>query len=155
MNNKKTGFELKIENEEIVILTELIAENIAKSNEEFSDFLNWKEESDFICINFDSEKFLELIFDEPKYYEELATVVMNVLWFMKEINDNPKAKVPVKIRDYDVENRYVYIKFNTSDDKTIRCVKLDLYDIVWGILMFKNEVLFQILYREIISAPFI
>lgn len=150
-----TGFELKTQNEEIIMLTELIANNIAKSNKEFNDFLNWKIESDFICIDFDSDKFLGLIFNEFDYYNELTKVVMNVLWFMKKINDHPNVHVPVKIRSYRIEKNYVHIKFNAPDDKTMRHVKIDLYDIVWGILMFKKEALFQIIYREIVSAPFI
>ncbi|WP_125154464.1 hypothetical protein [Clostridium rectalis] len=150
-----TGFELKTQNEEIVLFTELIANDIAKSNKEFSDFLNWKSEVDFICINFNSDKFLKLMFDNIDYYNELIKVTKNILWFMKSLNHNPSVQVPVIIKNYVIKNNYIHIKFNTHDDKTLRRVKIHLYDIVWGILMFKDKALFQIIYNEIFFAPFV
>lgn len=156
MNSENlTGFELMSENEELVMLTKMFASMVAKKDKQFNDFLNFKTESDFICIGFDSDKFLEIIFKNPDYYEKLTEVLLNVLWFMKKINNHPEVSTFIKIKSYEIRNRYMYIKFNTSDDKTIRYVKLDLYDIMWGILMFKNKALYQILYDEIIAAPFI
>ena len=153
--NKLTGFELKTENEELIMITELIANSIAKDNKEFNNFLNWKSEEDFICIDFDSDKFLEIMFSDINYFKILITVLLNVLWFMKQMNDNPKISVPVNIKSYRIENNYLHIRFDTSDDKTKRRIKINLYDIVWGILMFKNKALYQIIYDEILFAPFI
>ncbi|APR02540.1 TPA: hypothetical protein ACXDAY_002330 [Clostridium botulinum] len=150
-----TGFELKTQNEEIVLFTELIANDIAKSNKEFSDFLNWKSEVDFICIDFNSDKFLKLMFDNTDYYNELIKVITNVLWFMKNISSNKSVRVPIVVKSYVIKNNYIHIKFNTYDDKTLRRVKIHLYDIVWGILMFKDKALFEIIYNEVFFAPFI
>jgi len=150
-----TGFELKTQNEEIVILTELIANNIAAKYKIFNDFLNWKEESDFICVDFNSDKFLKLIFSNLDYYRELIKVTMNVLWFMKQMNYNPQVDVPLEIRSYIIKDNFIHIKFAIINNKKLHRVKIDLFDIVWGILMFKNKPLFQLIYDEIIVAPFI
>jgi hypothetical protein len=150
------GFELKIQNEEILMLTEMIAEKIAKENEEFKDFLKYKKEEDFICHNIDTDKFLKLIIKSPYYYEELRNVTLYVLQFMKFLNNSPKIETHIKIKEYDIKNNFIFITFNTKDDITKRKVKIDLYDIMWGILMFKkNRALFQIIYDEIFVASFI
>ncbi|EPY2277986.1 hypothetical protein ACXAT3_002738 [Clostridium sporogenes] len=150
-----TGFELKTQNEEIVLFTELIANDIAKSNKEFSDFLSWKSEVDFICIDFNSDKFLKLMFNNADYYNELIKATTNILWFMKNISSNKSVQVPIVVKSYVIKNNYIHIKFNTYDDKTLRRVKIYLYDIVWGILMFKDKALFEIIYNEIFFAPFV
>lgn len=154
--NNLTGFELKIENEEIIMLTELIAKNIATNNKKFKNFLNYKTEMDFICCDFNTDKFLKLIFNNMDYYKELINVVMNNLWLLKSFGNNPNLSVLIKVKSYNIKDNYIHIKFNTSDDKKMRRVKINLYDIMWGILMFKDaKALYQIINEEIFSAPFI
>lgn len=153
--DRLSGYELRIQNEEIVMLTQLLAENVAKQHKKFKDFLNYKTEMDFICHNIDTDKFLKLIFDDVSYYNELAKVTMNVLWFMKNIGSSPDLSVFIKIKSYVIKDRYIHIKFNTSNDKTKIRVKIDLYDIMWGFLMFKDKALFQLIFEEIFVAPII
>ncbi len=150
-----TGFELKTQNEELIMLSELIANKIATDNKEFSDFLNYKKESDYVCIDFDSDKFLSLMFNNTDYYTELTSITLNILWFMKTIGNQPQLSVFIKIRSYVIKNGYIHIKFNTADDKKTKRVKINLYDIVWGVLMFKDKPLFEIIFGEIFVAPFV
>jgi len=154
-NNELTGFELETQNKEITMLTDMLTQSIANDYKEFSDFLNWKTEVDFICIEFNSDKFLKLLFEKPHYYGELTNVVMNMMYFMKYLNNSLKISTLIKIRSYYIKGNYIHIKFNTSEDKAIRRVKVNLYDIVWGILMFKDKALYCIIYEEIFAAPFI
>lgn len=155
LNKKPDGFELKTQNEEIVQITRWVANNIASSYNEFNKFLDFKDEVDYICIDFNSDKFLGLMLQNIDYYMELINVLLNVLWFMKTVQNNPSVKVPLYVRSYRIEDGHIHIKFTATNDKTVRRVKINLYDIIWGILMYEDEPLFNILYKEIVCAPFI
>ena len=150
-----TDFEFKIENEEITMLSDILSKDIATKNKEFRKFLKYKKEIDFICCDFDIDKFLSLMINNVDYYGLLVKVVMNTLLVLKKIGNNPFKTIFINIKSYNIKSNDLNIKFNTSDDKTLRRVKIDLYDIVWGILIFKDKALFQIINDEIFSAPFI
>lgn len=153
---RPSGFELKIENEEIIELTNLLARNIAKNNDEFKSFLNYKTELDFLGCDFNTDDFIKLIIENMDYYKEFITDILNMLWFMKTIGKNSRLTVYIKIKSYTIKNGYIHIKFNTTDEKKPRRVRINLYDIIWDILVYqKNKALYQIIFEEIFSSPFV
>lgn len=159
--NKITGLELKFQNEEIIILTNLLANKIASENDEFKKFLGYKDEVDFICHNIDTDKFIGLILSNYDYNFEFIKTIMNVLEFMKSLELNSMVKNNINVRSYNIKDNYIHIKFNTINYKPIKRVKINMYDIIWGILMDRdkpmelNKPLYQLLYEEIFVAPFI
>lgn len=146
---KIDGYELMMQNKEIIWLTELFAKDIANINKQFKEFLNYKTEMDFICNSIDTDKFLSLIYNKEDYCIEFLTIIFNNLEFLKLIYDNPN----IKIKSHKVDGNYLYIRFHTRDDWSTKNVKINLYDIIWGILMYKSKPLYEIILEEIFVAP--
>jgi len=149
------AFEIQTLNSEIIMLTDLIIESIISKNEEFSDLLNCKTEIDYMCADIDIDELLDLLFEDDNYFDHLIKVIRVNLWALKRIGENPFANQDIKIKSFSIKENKISIKFNTIEDKEIKRIKIDLYDIAWGIIIFKDKPLYQIIYEEIFSAPFI
>jgi hypothetical protein len=147
--------ELAYQSEEVSMLTQLMAENVARKYKQFKEFLNYKTEFDFECHRINTDKFLELILSDSEYLKELMNCIVNNIELLKIMGNTDRFSLHIKVKSYSLKGRFIHIKCNTVDDKSAKRVKLDLYDIVWGILMFKNKVMYQLIYQEIFSAPFI
>lgn len=149
------SFEFKCQNKEIAMLTTLIANGIAMQHKKFNEFLNYKTEADFYCSNIDADEFLKLIISDFNYLKELFYIIMDNLWLLKEIGKNQFINFPIKVKSYSIKDDHIHIKFNTLDFKKPVRVKIHMHDIVWGILMFKDKEMHQIIYDEMIVAPFL
>jgi len=149
------AFEIQTLNSEIIMLTDLIIESIISKNEEFPDLLNCKTEIDYMCADIDIDELLDLLFEDDNYFDHLIKVIRVNLWALKRIGENPFANQHIKIKSFSIKENKISIKFNTIEDKEIKRIKIDLYDIAWGIIIFKDKPLYQIIYEEMFSAPFI
>lgn len=150
-----SAFEIKTINSEIKMLTKFMAECIISKKEEFSDLIDCKTEIDFMCADANIDKLLDLIFEDKNYCYHLNKAVIANLWAIKRIGRNPFTDLFIKVKSFNIKDNIINIKFNTLDDKENKRVKLDSSDIAWGIIIFKNKSLFQIIYEEIFSAPFV
>lgn len=146
------SFEIMIMCEEIKMLTELFTISNAKNNPEFEGLLECKSEIDYMCLNLDTDKFIYNLLLDNKYKIELIHVLTASMWFLKKIGDS----LHVQIKTFSLkEDRFLYIRFNSKQHKQLMSVKIDLYDLIWGVLVFKDKPLYQIIYEEIIVSPFI
>lgn len=150
-----SAFEIETINDEIVMLTNFIVECIVNKNEEFVSLLNCKTEIDYMCIDIDINKLLDMLIEDNNYFYYLLKALRINLWLLKRIGNNPFVDQYIKIKSFSIKENEINIKFNTSDDKETKRVKINLYDITWGIIIFKDKPLYQIIYEEIIVAPFI
>ena len=152
--NRECMIEMKYQNHDILMLTELLATNIAKSNKIFRSFLKYKTEMDFICHNINTEEFISLIFDDIDYRIELIRFIFKSVELLKVIGKTLRFNSFIKVKSYrGTEDDFIIIRFNTVEDQKIKYVKIHVYDLIWGILMYKDKPLFQIIYDEIFSAP--
>ena len=150
-----SAFEIETINSEIVMLTNFILECIVDKNEEFVDLLKCKTEIDYMCTDIDIDKLLALMFEDNNYLDYLIRAIRVNLWALKRTGNNPFAKQYIKIKSFNVKENIINIKFNTTDEKKTERIKINIDDIAWGIIIFKNKPLYQIIYEEIFSAPFI
>lgn len=144
-------FEVKVMNKEIAMLTNMVAENIIKSNSEFSELLQCKTELDYMFLDMDIDDFLNKMLKNKMYYESLNTVIQASLWWLKKIIDD----LYVQIRSFNIKNNIISIKINTKDNKSKNRVKIDLRNIILGLVIFKNKSLCEIILEEIMVAPFV
>lgn len=153
--NHSSMMELAFQSDEITILTKMRAEKISRDNIEFYNFLNCKSEVDFLCLDMDINAFLSLIIEDKKYLLELLIRIMNNLKLIKLMGKDKRFNLDVKIESFFLDDSFVFIKTNKKEEKRNIRVKVDIRDIVWGILMFEDKPLFQLIYDEILASPII
>jgi len=153
--NHNSMMELAFQSDEITILTKMRAEKISRDNIEFYNFLNCKSEVDFLCLDMDINAFLSLIIEDKEYLLELLIRLMNNLKLIKLMGKDKRFKLDVKIESFFLDDSFIFIKTNKKEEKRSIRVKVDIRDIVWGILIFKDKPLFQLIYDEILVAPII
>ena len=153
--NHNSMMELAFQSDEITILTNMRAEKISRDNIEFYNFLNCKSEVDFLCLDMDINAFLSLIIEDKEYLLELLIRLMNNLKLIKLMGKDKRFKLDVKIESFFLDDSFIFIKTNKKEEKRSIRVKVDIRDIVWGILIFKDKPLFQLIYDEILVAPII
>ena len=108
-----------------------------------------------MCIDVDIDKFLFLILQDVDYYMYLIKVIRSNLWALKRIGRDPFANFYVKVKSFTIKDNYIHIKFKINNNKEEKRIKIDLYDLVWGMLIFKDKTLLQIIYDEVFVAPII
>lgn len=146
------GYELKTVDEEIKMLTRMLIKDIADRSDEFKEVLECKELIDFMCLDIDVDNLLNELLGFSDYYLELANSILYILRFMKSLNYRPDVRVPVKIKSFNITGRYLNVKFKDDDVKGSLRVKVDLYDIVWGLFTSSTKALYSQLYDHIIMA---
>lgn len=149
---KLDGYELRMVNEEIEMLTNMLIKEIASTHDEFKEVLACKNFCDFICLDIDTDKLLDELFVFNDYYIELANSIFYILRFMKSLNHRPDIRVPVKVKSFNITGRYLNVKFKANEIKGNMRVKIDLYDIVWSLFTLKNQALYSQLYDHLIAA---
>lgn len=151
------GYEMMSQYKDIVMLTDLIATDIAKSQPKFKSLLQYKDIADFICVDFDTDEFIGLIFANFDYAIELAKCIGSNLRLLKQMQYNPTVSMQIKLKSFTVvEDHVLRIRFNTKNDSKIVTADISIYDIVWGILIYKlNKNLLSIIYEEILASPII
>lgn len=149
------GYELKVANQEIEMLTQFLICNIAKNNEEFKDVLTCKNRIDFICLDININCLLDELFSYNNYYLELSNAVLYVLRFMKSLNRRQDVSVPLNVKSFNIVGRNLNIKFNTDKDRSNKRIIIDLYDVAWTLFVEKNTALYCQLYSHIQSAEII
>lgn len=153
--NEVGVFEIETINSEIIMLTNFIVKSIINKNDEFVDLLDCKTEIDYMCVDIDIDKLLSILFEDDNYLYYLLKAIRVNLWLLKRIGNNPFVDQYIKVKSFSIKENEINIKFNTSDDKEIKRIRINLFDITWGIIIFKDKPLYQIIYEEIFSAPFI
>lgn len=153
--DKKCMTEMRYQYEEICMLTKLVAETIANKHKEFKEFLKYKDESDFMCCSFDTDKFISLMLEDIDYLKEIIKCIFDNLCLLKVLGSSVQYNLFIKIVNFDFTDNDINIKFFTSEDKHRNKVTINLYDLIWGILAFKNKPCFQIILDEIVFAPII
>lgn len=149
--NELDSFEVKTMNKEIEIFTDMVANNIIKNNSEFSELLQCKTELDYMLLDMDIDDFLSKMLKNITYYESLKTAILASLWWLKRI----RYDLYIQIRSFNIKNNTISIKFSTKDNKKKNRIKVDLRNIVLGLIIFKNKTLCEIILEEIMVAPFI
>jgi len=153
--DQKHMIEMTYQFQEVEMLTKYLAENIAKKHKQFKTYLNCKTEFDFDCLKINTDKFIKLILENSEYYMELLKCISDNLQLLKIMGKTERFKLHIKIRSFNIKNNKVNIRFYTIDNYSTTKVILDIYDLVWGILIFQNKPFFQMIYEEIFVAPII
>lgn len=151
-NNKLDGYELMMRDKEIRILTSNLCEYVACKNIKFKQFKHLKDENDFILANFEWCELFSELFKNIEYVYLLYNTILYIVKFMKSLNLT--TNTIIKIWSYKIIDNNLCIRFNTSDDKKMKRVKINIYDLILDFLIYKDINLFTLVYREIIVAPF-
>ena len=147
--------EMSFQFQEVDMLSKLIAEKIAKEDKQFKKYLDCKTEIDFMCLNINTDKFISLMIQETEYYGEVLKCISDNLQLLKIMGKLNRFNLHIKLRSFKFKDNKIIIRFYTIDNYSTRKVSIDIYDIIWGILIFDNKPMFQLIYEEIFSAPFI
>ena len=152
INNKTT--ELDFQNAEISMLANLLAENTAKENSKFKEYLNYKTEMDFICHKINTDKFLNIILNNKDFFEEfIKTTDINLKVLQFIYSNNKKEFHPTNLK-YKMNNKTITCFFDSSaGDKKRFKVSVNYMDIIWGLLMWKEKPIYQLIHEEILVAP--
>lgn len=144
--------ELDMQKKEIKMLTKIIADIVAKKNIKFQDLLHCKNEIDFMFIDIDTEEFISLMLKHKEYYESLLKSINNALKSLKKAGQLNSPQLYMQIRSYNFKNRDINIKFAIFNEKSTKRTKIDLYDIIWGLIVFKEKDLAEIIYEELFTS---
>lgn len=150
-------FELEMKNGEIKMLTDMFAYNISKENPKYKGYNKIKKEYEFYSTDVNWDDFLDEIikvggFD---YMVELTKTVNYNFRYLKYMSNFPNSEFSYMIISYNLkEDGFVHLRLQHSDNSKHFRVKIDIKDILMGILMqFKELRLYEILHREILVAP--
>lgn len=158
---KLSSFELNTKNIEIYELTKLICVNIANSNSKYLSYLNMQHEVDFLCSNFEWDDFLEELLNIGglDYSRELILTTRYNMRYIKylgeynSITNSDKINIKFNLKSFNIrEDNMWHIKFNTNEDKKMSRVRLDIRDLIMGIIISKNNNFYDLIYKEILSA---
>lgn len=154
---KLDPFELKIKNEEIYMLTDLMAKSVAKTNKKFKSYLKMNDEIDFHCASFKWDKFLDELIENGgmEYMKELIVTTRYNMRYIKKLGEKPHAKCYFILKSFNIrEDDMWHVKFTPKDDKKVLRVKLDIKDLIMSLLISKGKTSYiDIIYGEIMSAP--
>lgn len=152
---KECMTELYYQDKEIKWLTDFISENVAKNNNKYKEFLTHKTEVVFYNNKFNTDKFIDLMLEDYDYMFELYKVIFNNIKLLQLMGAIDRFKLYIKIDSHYIEDTFIIFRIHTSESKKIVKVKVNIYDIIWGILMFDNKAIYQIIYDEIVASPII
>lgn len=163
-----TAYELDMKNSEIYQLTKLIAKDVAIKYEEFNEYLDIKNEVDFYCVGFDWDKFIEKIISEGgklfttcfvescRYHLRFLRRIgdKNVFNDKNNIKNNNRINVAMNVQSFNLkDDGFWHIKFNDDQCKKMNRVKIDMRDIIMGLLIEKEKTpLYGLFHREICCA---
>lgn len=151
-----TPLEIEVQNIEIALFTDIVFKDVAHQNNEFSSLLDCKDEIDYMCVDVDSDKLLNLMLEDADYRIHLVKVIMASLWALKRIGQNPFAKFHIEVKSFNIkDDDCIHIKLKIAGSKSETRIKIHLYDLIWGMLVYKDKTLLQIIYDEFLLAPII
>lgn len=151
-----TPFEIEVQNIEITMLTDIVFKNIIHQNSEFSNLMNYKGEIDYMYKDVDIDKLLNLMLEDINYHIHLIESIIVNLWALKRIGKDPFANFHTKVKSFNIkDDGYVRIKFKKDGVKGEMRIKIHIHDLMWGLLVFKDTTLLQIIYNELLLAPII
>lgn len=148
-------FELIMKNKEIKIMTDVIATSISSENEVFKTYSDIKNDYDFYTTDIAWDDFINEIVGCGGYdygLELLDTCRYNFM-YLKHITK--QGSVPYKLISYNLkEDGTWHLRCQHIDNYKHFRVKVDMRDIVMGILMAKHDMrLYENIHAEILSAP--
>lgn len=150
------AFELMMRDKEIYELTRLLIKKYSEKYNKYIKLLNYKNELDFMCSDLNYEPILKYLLSDKNYCVELFSIIIDNLYLLKMTYYNPFVDIAFKIKNYVLNDNYILIKIRTKEEWKPKTVKVDIYDLIFGVIIYgKTKPLFQIIYEEILSAPII
>lgn len=148
------SYEAMMKDKEINMLTNMRFDKITSENKCFSKLKKCNTPDDFYltCFEVDFDKMLDMIILDNDYYYELVNTIIYISEFIKMAQELDKLDTTYKIKSINVKDMVLNIKLKLEDIKGNSRVKIDMKDIVGGILIEKDKNLMDIIHSNIMMA---
>lgn len=147
------GFELFQQDKELRILIDLIKNNIINKNNEFKRILKCQTATDYLLCDVNIDKFLELFLKDSILYIKLIEVLYINLLALRKYTDDIFYKFGIQVRSFIFYNSYILVKFKAPYNKKINKVKININDLLYGLIIWKDSPVFQVILKEILNSP--
>lgn len=134
--------------------TEILAGLIMSRDDLYEGLDSPKELDNFLCSKFEVDSFIESMFFNFHYACTFVESLWAAIWFLKHmgtpITDSFDTPIPMIIKSFSIiDDRTLRIRLQPDKKSKVNTIKIDLYDLVWSLIVFPEQPIYESLLVEI------